>query len=135
MQAPGFTLQDMKNNEVKLSDYKGKLVCINFWGTYCSPCIKSIPQKNEMVKKYNPKNFVLLNICIDNDLTKWKELINSNEFKGIHLRCPGNWSGLLSKNYRITGIPHYTLIDKSGKIIADDIHRDSLEYYIEENLK
>ncbi|MFN8259202.1 MAG: TlpA disulfide reductase family protein [Bacteroidales bacterium] len=133
-QAPGFHLEGFQKNKVSLDDFKGKLVCLNFWATWCGPCIQSIPKKNELVNNYGDKNFVLLNICLDNNSKAWKEIIKTKNFKGIHLSCPGNWSDLVSQKYGISSIPHYTLIDKSGNVIMNDISRDSLEYYVKANM-
>jgi thiol-disulfide isomerase/thioredoxin len=133
-QAPSFILEDLNNNKVKLSDFKGKLICLNFWATWCGPCIQSITKKNEMVKKQASKEFVLINICLDNNETKWKELIKTKEFKGVHLKCPGNWSDLLHQKYGIGAVPHYAIVDKNGNILINNVKSDSLEYFVETNL-
>ena len=73
--APGFYLENINGAKVSLSDFKGKMICLNFWGTHCAPCIKSIPQKNELVQKYNANDFALINICLDNNFDLWKDII------------------------------------------------------------
>ncbi len=133
-QAPGFYLEGIQKNKVSLDDFKGNLICLNFWATWCGPCIQSIPKKNELVNSYGNKDFALLNICLDNNTKAWNEIIRNKDFKGIHLSCQGNWSEIVNQKYVISSIPHYTLIDKSGNIILNDINRDSLEYYVKMNL-
>ncbi len=63
--APAFTLQDLDGNKVRLSDYKGKLVILNFWATWCPPCIKEIPDFIMLYDKYKDKGFVMLGISLD----------------------------------------------------------------------
>jgi peroxiredoxin len=119
--APDFELSDITDKKESLSDYNGKCVAINFWATWCSPCIKSIPEKNKLFQEYSKKGIVFLNICIDLDKIKWRQLINENHFMGIHLICNGDWSHKLQKSYFINSIPHYTLINKNGEIIMNRI--------------
>jgi peroxiredoxin len=132
--APFFILEDINGKSVKLSDFKGKLILINFWGTFCAPCIQSIPEKNEIIQKYSKSDFVLLNIILDYDFKKWKEIIDKYKFDGIHLKCKGNWEKLLKEKYNILGVPHYTLIDRDGNIIANNVQSGSLESIIKSNL-
>ena len=132
--ASNFYLEDINGKKVNLSDYAGKLICLNFWGTYCSPCIKSIPEKNELLGKYESQNFVLINILLDNDFRKWREIVKDWNFNGLHLKCTGNWDKILAEKYKIGSIPHYTLIDKNGIIIMNNVPHDSLGYYVKENL-
>ena len=132
--APGFYLEDINGAKVNLSNFKEKVICLNFWGTYCSPCIASIPQKNELVQKYGNKGFVLINICTDYNFELWKDIIARKKFEGIHLKCIGNWEKILKENYSIKGVPHYVIIDRKGNIIENDVQRDSLDYYIKSNI-
>ncbi|HLZ50388.1 MAG TPA: TlpA disulfide reductase family protein [Candidatus Acidoferrum sp.] len=65
--APELTLKDLDGNDVSLSDYKGKVVLVNFWATWCEPCRIEIPWLIEMQQKYGPKGFVILGIALDDD--------------------------------------------------------------------
>lgn len=118
--APDFKLTDLSGKTITLSEFKGRYVYINFWADWCSPCIKTIPEKNKLYHEYN-NNVVFLNVCIDPDSDKWRKLIYDNNFQGIHLICKGDWINLLSKSYYITSIPHYVLVDKKGQIIKNNV--------------
>lgn len=119
--APDFKLTDITGNFKSLSDYKGQFVVINFWATWCSPCIKSIPEKNKLYQEYHNKGIVLINVCVDPEKVKWRELIKENNFQGVHLICSGDWIDLIQKSYYINTIPHYTLVNKNGEIIKNRI--------------
>src|SRR5262249_4755449 len=65
--APDFTLKDLNGREVSLSEYKGKVVLVNFWATWCTPCLGEIPELIEMQQKYGPKGFVILGLAMDEE--------------------------------------------------------------------
>ena len=65
--APDFELQDASGKTVQLSNYKGKVVLLNFWATWCAPCKAEIPWFNEFAKKYGPDGFAVLGVSMDND--------------------------------------------------------------------
>ncbi|HTQ60978.1 MAG TPA: redoxin domain-containing protein [Candidatus Solibacter sp.] len=65
--APEFTLKDLDGKNVSLSDYKGKVVLVNFWATWCEPCQVEIPWLIELQQKYEPKGFVVLGISMDDE--------------------------------------------------------------------
>lgn len=131
--APDFYLEDINGQTVKLSDFRGKLVLLNFWGTYCVPCIKSIPEKNDIVNEFNQEDFALINICTNYNLSTWKGLVNKHKFKGIHTICKGNWYEILRLKYQISGVPHYTIVDKEGFVLKNNL-KDSISYYIKKSL-
>src|SRR6266704_1689255 len=77
-QAPDFSIKDQSGRVVKLSDYRGKLVFLNFWGTWCQPCVKEMPAMEKMYQTFKDRKFQMLAVSIDND---WKEV---NEFYQEH---------------------------------------------------
>ena len=134
--APSFYLMSNEEGFVKLTDFKGKYVILNFWATWCAPCIKSIEEKNALFQKYSPKGCALINICLDSDKANWKKIIKDKNFQGTQLICMGNWKNVLSNNYNINGIPHYALIDKNGIVISNKIENITmLEELIENEIR
>ena len=117
--APGFYLSDQNGKYYRLSDFLSKVIYVNFWATYCSPCIASIPKKNLLVEEFSDQSFELLNICLDNKPELWSSIIEERNFAGTHLICKGNWSNQLRDQYLIQTVPHYALIDSEGLVISN----------------
>lgn len=131
--APPFFLKNKKGDTVKLSDFEGKTIFVNFWGTYCHGCIESIPDKNKLCRELDNEDFVLINICLDPSYEKWNDIVEENNFAGIHLICNEKQNEYLKSEYNINTVAHYTIIDKNGKTIKNGI-RDSVRYHIEKSL-
>ena len=117
--APDFYLSDTNGKYFSLKDFKGRLVYLNFWAEYCNPCLSSIPDKNKLIKQFEDKPIVFVNIYLSSTEKKWKKIIKEKKLSGINLICKGNWYKILKKEYNIYGIPFYVLIDKEGKIIKN----------------
>ncbi len=117
--APSFYLSDQNGKFYRLSDFSGKVIFVNFWTTYCSPCIASIPEKNLLVEEFLDQPFELLNICLYSKPELWSSIIEEHDFAGTHLICKGNWSSRLQDQYLIQAFPQYALIDSEGKIITN----------------
>ena len=119
--APGFSLKNEKGKTVSLADLKGKVVYIDFWGVGCGPCIydikNHIPQVHE---RYKNKDVVFVNICVDAKDKQWKNALAKYNLDGVNLMAEGWSNNPVCQLYNITGIPHYILIDKTGKIVDNN---------------
>ncbi|OQP42917.1 hypothetical protein A4H97_12250 [Niastella yeongjuensis] len=115
--APGFSLKNDQGKLVSLSDFKGKVVYIDFWGVGCGPCIydikNTVPQLHE---HYKNKDVVFISICVDATESEWKEALKQYKLDGVNLIAEDWIKNPVCKTYNINAIPHYLLIDKSGKI-------------------
>lgn len=134
--APDFYLGDVTGNFHSLKKFRGNIVFLNFWASWCAPCIKEIPEKNSMIKRFEGKKVVFLNISLDKNRDDWLGAIEKHHFWGNHLICKGNWEEILRGKYYISGIPHYVLIDKKGRIIENNCRdMDMVIKNIEAHLK
>jgi thiol-disulfide isomerase/thioredoxin len=122
---PYFFLSDSAENTYKPGSFKDKIVLINFWATWCKPCIKEFPDENALVEKYEGKPVQIVNICIDSEQEKWKSYIKKYGLKTTNLFANGNWNEKLKKDYGIIALPHSVLIDWNGKIVQNKCPRAS----------
>jgi len=132
--SPNFELYDIDSNLVKLSDFKGKLVYIDIWSTWCSPCIKEIPYLMEIEDSLKAKNIVFISICKEDSRERWYNTVTYNKLSGIHLFAP-NKNIEFFNFFMVDGVPRYILLDKNGKIIYADAIRPSNKKIIEELIK
>jgi peroxiredoxin len=111
--APDFELTDINGNKFKLSQHRKKVIVLDFWELWCSPCIKSLPKLNEMAKKFPSDKVEIWSIVSDSkSFDKVKAFVNRQEFS--YPVMFGNEE--TSKNYIVEGVPLYVLIDKQGII-------------------
>jgi len=112
--APQFTLPDINGNQVSLSDFEGKVVILDFWATWCPPCVKEVPHFIELYDEYKEQGFEMVGISLDaggaNDVKPFVEKMNVN-----YTMLIGNQD--VTKQYGgIGGIPTTFVIDKAGQI-------------------
>lgn len=123
--AADFTYPDVEGNRVSLSDFKGKVVLVDVWATWCSPCRKEIPHLKNLKKEMHGTDVVFLGVSVDEakDKQKWLDFIETEGLKGIQLLANG-WSKI-TKDYKINGIPRFMVFDKKGNIVSADAPRPS----------
>jgi peroxiredoxin len=122
--APAFTLKDMAGKTVSLSDYKGKVVVLDFWATWCVPCRNSFPAVQATINKYkNDKDVVFLFVDTREKVDNYKELITKfledthYDFRVLlDEHNEDGRQGKLYKEYAMPGIPTKYIIDKNGVI-------------------
>lgn len=122
--APTFELYDIDSTLVKLEDFKGKIIYIDIWATWCSPCIKELPDLDKLQTEFKDKNIVFISICQNDDKERWKASVLTKELQGIHLFVHESEKKFLS-DYLVTGIPRFILIDENGFIIDSEALRPS----------
>ena len=117
-----FEAFDKDGTLVKLSDFEGKYVLIDFWATWCTPCIAGFPHLKELYAKYKEKGLVVLSISIDEakDEQKWLDALEKYDItEWIHiLSCRNKGENNICDLYEMrTPVPHYVVIDNSGNVI------------------
>jgi len=126
--AVNFTYKDAKGKNVSLSDFKGKVVYVDVWATWCAPCRQEIPHLKELEKKFHGnKDIVFMSISTDaiKDIQKWKDFIVAEQLPGIQLHGRTDDDNDIAKLYQISGIPRFLLFDKQGNIVSIDAPRPS----------
>ncbi len=123
--APYFYLSDLDSIYHEPDDFENKILLINFWATWCKPCYQEFEDENELVEKFKDQPVEIVNICIDSDRYKWKEVIHKYSLKTKHLFASSSWSEKLNEGFGITALPHSVLIDHNGSVIQNNCPRPS----------
>jgi len=120
--APDFTATDMNGQTVSLSSLKGNLVFVDFWATWCVPCIASLPETAALAEKLKSRRDVaVLLVNVKDQQDKWEHYLAKNKPTGINLYADKLQSDYIYKAYNFNGIPHYLLIGPNGRIISSTL--------------
>jgi len=113
--APNFTLPGLDGKMVSLADYKGKVVLLNIWATWCSPCVEEMPSMEKLYQKLKGENFEILAVSIDSLGLK----VVAPFMKKYKLTFPAliDPEGTIRISYKTTGIPESFIIDKDGILV------------------
>ena len=111
--APSFTLAALTGQQAALSQYKGQVVMVNFWATWCGPCQQEMPLLDQMYKKYKPAGFTLIGVNVDKEAPAVRELMARKPVSFPVLLDPANQ---VSKAYHVDEMPSSVLIDRKGEI-------------------
>ena len=120
-----FSYIDKDENELSLSSFKGSLVYVDVWATWCGPCKSEIPSLQKLEEEYHGKNITFLSVSVDTDKEAWLKMVEEKELGGVQLWANG-WSQI-TKDYAIFGIPRFMLFSTEGNVISTDSPRPSSE--------
>jgi thiol-disulfide isomerase/thioredoxin len=105
-----------------VNDNMGKVIYIDCFGTWCPPCLKELPESSKLIKRYETKEISFVFLCFSSEKQRYDAIISDLELKGQHYFLNEQQSQTLSSILKISGFPHYLLIDKNGKLIQDGSH-------------
>lgn len=122
--APNFVLYDLNNKQISLNDLRGKVVYLDFWATWCGPCVREIPHSQELINRFKGRSVEFVYISVDENPIVWGDYVKSKIPHGVNLIAYGLQSEV-SKMYNIKGVPKYMIIDKNGIIVDSNAKRPS----------
>jgi len=113
--APGFQLTGRNGKAVDLSQFKGQVVMINFWATWCGPCRQEMPLLEDIYKKYKPMGFTMLAVNVEPD-SKAAEAWLGKLSKPVSFPVAFDTESKVSKMYKVAGMPSTVFVDRKGNI-------------------
>jgi len=119
---PDFEQPDTSGLSVKLSDFKGKYILVDFWASWCVPCRAENPALVQAAQQYHDKNFSIISISFDDKKDRWLEAIKKDRLQNwTHVSDLKGWNNRVGTTYQISTIPRNFLIGPDGKIIAKNL--------------
>ncbi len=127
--APKFSLPNSNDQNVSLSQYAGKVVYLNFWASWCRPCIRKMHEMKSLQKNLENEGVVFLNVSLDRTKSSWLRSIKENKFSGIHLFAEGGTKSEVATTFEVKMLPQYYIIDKQGRFAEkpDKFNLDELK--------
>lgn len=133
---PKFEAKHLDNSIFELKQHPGKYILFDFWGTWCNPCLKLIPELKKLNSEYSKEKFELVSVAFDSDPQKVKDFVEKENMDWVHLfvnQKQENKNSLIEK-LKITSYPSTILIDPKGKIIARNLDIEKLKDLLNEKL-
>ena len=134
--APEITLPTPKGEKKALSSLRGNLVLVDFWATWCAPCVEEQPELKKLYTKYNNlkgsrKNLEILGVSLDNKKEAWEKAIRKFNINWTQVSDLKYWTSPVAQIYHIEALPYNVLVNEKGIIIALNLHGKELESFID----
>ena len=136
--APEITMAKPDGSLFSLSSQKGKIVLVDFWATWCAPCVEEQPELKKLYETYSDQvkgnKFEILGVSLDKNKESWKKAIDRFSISWIQISDLKFWKSPVAKTYEIDELPFNVIIDSEGTIIAKNLHEKELEEFLKKHL-
>ncbi|HEY7333990.1 MAG TPA: TlpA disulfide reductase family protein [Bryobacteraceae bacterium] len=112
--APSFTIMTDRGHKITPADFGGKLLVLNFWATWCAPCVEEVPSLNAFQRQFGPKGVVVLGVSVDVNEQQYKRFLDSFHITFDTWRDP---DAAIASRYGTFEFPETYIIDSSGKVV------------------
>jgi peroxiredoxin len=133
--APDFTISSIDGKQVKLSDYKGKYVMVDFWASWCVPCRQENPNVLMQFQKFHSNGFNVLGVSLDKDKASWQKAVNDDHLEWTQTSDLKSFEGQAEQLYHIEAIPSNFIIDPQGNIIAKNVRGAELGAFLSKTIQ
>jgi peroxiredoxin len=133
--APEIRLPSLKGDTVALSSLRGNLVLIDFWASWCAPCVEEQPELNKLYAKYARPNgaerkFKIFGVSLDSKKEAWQKAVRKYNIPWSQVSDLKFWTSPVARDYQIEALPFNVLVDEKGVIVAMDLHGKALEDFV-----
>jgi peroxiredoxin len=132
---PNFLAKSLAGQDVTLSQFKGKVVLVDFWATWCPPCVEGMPGLKAAYEKYHGMGFEIVGISLDKSEGDLAAFIKKQSIPWTQIFDGKGWDSLLAQKYGVDVIPTMYLLDADGKIVGSNLAGMVLEEQLDKLLK
>lgn len=132
MPAIEFEAERFGGGKIKLKDFRGKVVLLDFWATWCAPCRQEMPNVKKIYEEFHRKGFEIIGISLDREKYKLEEYIKSNKISWPQIFDGSGWDSKIGRLYAVASIPNTLLLDREGKIRYKNLRGEDLRKAVDE---
>jgi thiol-disulfide isomerase/thioredoxin len=132
---PGFEDTDyFTQKPISLEQFRGKVVIVDFWATWCGPCVKELPNVQKVHKEYHDQGLEVISISLDSQLTKLVEFVKRRPMDWHHVADGKGWNARLARKYGVNSIPAMFVVGRDGKVVGAHPRGPRLEEVVKKAL-
>ena len=132
---PEFVINDLSGKPVRAADFKGRYLLIDFWASWCGPCIEQLPGLKELYRQFHGKRFTVLGVSLDNDKSAWAKALERHALAWPQVSELNGWESPFAKKLDIRYIPQYYLVAPDGRFALMGASFNEIQKYLSSVLK